>query len=197
VIKHVEQRVGVFVDVQNMYYSAKNLYDRHVNFANILEEAVAGRKLVRATAYTIVSESQEEKAFFEALRQQGFELRSKDLQIFPGGVKKGDWDVGIAVDAIKMSQHMDVIVLVTGDGDFLPLVQFLRYHGLLVELIAFKKTTSSKLLEEVDDFIDLSGNTRKFLMKKLAGRAKPHLWSRPTTSRQTASQQTSGWHKES
>lgn len=174
-IKHPEQRVGVFVDVQNMYYSAKNLYQKHVNFAKILEEAVAGRKLVRATAYTIAAEAPEEKAFFEALRYQGFEVNSKDLQIFPGGVKKGDWDVGLAVDTIKMSQHMDVIVLVTGDGDFLPLVEYLQYHGLLVELIAFRKTASSKLIETVDDFIDLSTDLRKFLISKLPIKSRLRL----------------------
>ncbi|MFH1712863.1 MAG: NYN domain-containing protein [Candidatus Jacksonbacteria bacterium] len=165
-IKHPDQRVGVFVDVQNMYYSAKNLYDRHVNFASILKEAVAGRKLIRATAYTIKAQLPEENNFFEALKMQGFEIKSKELQVFPGGVKKGDWDVGIAVDAIKLSRQLDVVVLVTGDGDYLPLVEFLQYHGLLVEIIAFKKTASSKLIERADDYIDLSLNIRRFLMNQ-------------------------------
>ena len=163
-IKHTDQRVGVFVDVQNMYYSAKNLYHSHVNFAKILESAVAGRKLIRAIAYVIKAEIKEEQKFFEALEHQGYEIRMKDLQIFAGGLKKGDWDVGIAIDAIKLSRQLDVVALATGDGDFIPLVEFLQYHGVLVESLAFSETTSAKLIDKADDFIDLSKGKRRFLI---------------------------------
>jgi uncharacterized protein (TIGR00288 family) len=160
-VKHKEQRVGIFVDVSNMYHSAKNLYHKRVNFREILKDAVAGRKLIRATAYVIKTESEEETAFFEALSQQGFEVRMKDLQIFAGGAKKADWDVGIAVDAIKLAGKLDVIVLVTGDGDYLPLVSYLQNtKGCLVEVVAFRQTASSKLIEEADDFLNLSENRR-------------------------------------
>lgn len=163
-IKHKEQRVGVLIDVANMYHSAKNLYSRRVNFKEILSKAVADRKLIRATAYVIRAESEEETSFFEALNQQGFEVRMKDLQIFAGGAKKADWDVGIAIDAIKLADKLDVIVLVSGDGDYLPLVSYLQNNkGCLVEVMAFRKTCSSRLIEEVDDFTDLSGD-RKFLI---------------------------------
>jgi uncharacterized protein (TIGR00288 family) len=162
-IKHKEQRVGILVDVSNMYHSAKNLYKKRVNFENILKEAVAGRKLIRAIAYVVKTESEEESLFFEALSQQGFEVKMKDLQIFIGGAKKADWDVGISVDAVKLAEKLDVIVLVTGDGDFLPLVNYLQNtKGCLVEIMAFRKTTSSKLIEEADDFVNLSDN-KKFL----------------------------------
>lgn len=163
--KHKDQRVGVFVDVQNMYYSAKNLYNSYVNFGKVLEEAVAGRKLIRANAYVVEAGLSDEAHFFKALQEQGFRTESKELQIFAGGHKKADWDVGISVDAIKMSKQLDVVILVTGDGDFLPLVEYLQYHGVLVEVIAFEKTTSSKLIEQVDDFIDLSSDMKKFLIK--------------------------------
>jgi uncharacterized LabA/DUF88 family protein len=164
-IKHAEQRIGILVDVSNMYHSAKNLYNRKVNFQEILTKAVAGRKLIRATAYVITAENEEETPFFEALSQQGFEVRMKELQIFSGGNKKGDWDVGITVDAIKMASKLDVIVLVTGDGDYLPLVSYLQHTtGCLVEIMAFRKTCSSKLIEEADDFTDLSGDKR-FLIR--------------------------------
>lgn len=162
-IKHKEQRVGMLVDVSNMYHSAKNLYHKRVNFKEILKEGVAGRKLIRATAYVIKTESEEETPFFEALSQQGFEINMKDLQIFAGGAKKADWDVGITVDAIKLAEKLDVIVLVTGDGDYLPLVNYLQNtKGCLVEVMAFKQTASNKLIEESDDFINLSDN-KKFL----------------------------------
>ena len=162
-IKHKEQRVGVFVDVANMYHSAKNLFQRRVDFGQILKEAVSGRKLIRAIAYAIKTKTGEEESFLEALDKQGFEVRIKDLQIFLSGVKKADWDVGMAIDAIRIAPKLDVVVLVTGDGDFLPLVRFLRDHlGCIVEVMAFQKTCSSKLIEVADDFIDLGG-ARKFL----------------------------------
>lgn len=165
-IKHKEQRVGVLVDVSNMYHSAKNLFKKRVNFEEILKEAVAGRKLIRATAYVVKTEKEEEMYFFEALSQQGFEVRMKDLQIFAGGAKKADWDVGIAVDAIKLANKLDVIILVTGDGDYIPLVNFLQNTtGCLVEVMAFRQTTSGKLIEEADDFTNLSDN-KKFLINK-------------------------------
>lgn len=163
-IKHAEQRVGVFVDVSNMYHSAKNLYKKHVNYKEVLASAVAGRKLIRAVAYAIATDTEEETPFFEALVQQGFEVKIKDLQIFAGGNKKGDWDVGIAVDAIKLAPKLDVIVLVTGDGDYLPLVGYLQNSfGCLVEIVSFRQSTSSKLIEEADDFTNLSDD-KKYLL---------------------------------
>lgn len=167
-IKHKEQRVGVFVDVQNMYHSAKHLYSANVNFQEVLKSAIAGRKLIRAVAYGIVSPSGEEKKFFEILTKQGFEVKVKDLQIFPGGAKKADWDIGMAVDTIKMADKLDVVVLVTGDGDFIPLIHYLRENkGCLVELISFERSTSNKLIEVADDFIDLGKNPGQYLLKNL------------------------------
>jgi len=164
--KHKEQRVGVLIDVANMYHSAKNLYKKRVNFEEILKEGVAGRKLIRAVAYVIRAETEEETHFFEALSQQGFEVKMKDLQIFAGGIKKADWDVGIAIDAVKLGNKLDVIVLVSGDGDYVPLVNYLQNTmGCVVEVMAFRQTASSKLIEEADDFINLSED-KKFLLSQ-------------------------------
>lgn len=163
--KFKEQRVGVLVDIQNMYYTGKVLYKKKVNFKNILHEAVSGRKLIRAIAYGVKTEEGLEEKFFEALGGHGFEVKTKDLQIFAGGAKKADWDVGIAVDAIKMSKTLDVIVLVSGDGDYIPMIEYIQNTtGCRVEVIAFKKSTSARLIDSADDFIDLSGNKRKFLI---------------------------------
>lgn len=164
VIKHKEQRVGVFIDTQNLYHSARNLYQARVNFGAVLKDAVAGRKLVRAVAYVITTEAGDEKNFFEALSKLGIETKTKDLQIFAGGAKKADWDVGLAVDAIKMSPRLDSVVIVSGDGDFIPLVEYLQTNGVQVEVVSFGKSTSGKLREVVDDFVDLSENPRKYLM---------------------------------
>ena len=162
VIKQQSQRVGVFIDTQNLYHSAKHLYNARVNFDAILKEAVSERNLVRAIAYVITTESGDEKAFFEALEKIGIETKTKDLQIFYGGAKKADWDVGMAVDAIKLAPKLDAIVLCTGDGDFVPLVEYLKAQTQ-VEVISFGKSSSSRLRECVDDFIDLCDNPQKFL----------------------------------
>lgn len=172
-IKHKEQRVGIFVDVANMYHSAKNLYNARVNFQEVLKEATAGRKLIRAIAYVIKSDAEEEKAFFGALDKQGFEVKMKDLQIFAGGAKKADWDVGIAIDAIKLADRLDSVVIVSGDGDYQPLVRYLQENkGCMVEIIAFGKTTSSRLVEASDDFIDLGEDTKRFLINQRSGGGK-------------------------
>lgn len=163
-IKHKDQRVGVLVDVSNMYHSAKNLYKKRVNFKEVLKSAVADRKLIRAIAYVVRTEQGEETPFFEALDKQGFEVNMKDLQIFAGGAKKGDWDVGITVDAIKLAGNLDVIILITGDGDYIPLVDYLKSTtGCLVEVMAFRQTASAKLVDISDDFIDLSDDKRFLL----------------------------------
>lgn len=163
VIKHPAQRVGVFIDTQNLYHSAKHLYKARVNFGNILEEAVGGRILVRAIAYVISTESGEEKNFFEALTKMGIETKVKDLQIFADGAKKADWDVGLAVDAIKLAPKLDTVVLVTGDGDFVPLIQYLDLNmGCQVEVISFGKSSSGKLKEATQAFTDMGEDPKRY-----------------------------------
>ena len=160
------QTVAVFVDAQNMYHSARNLYKARVNFKELLKFAVAGRNLVKANAYVIKSDIPEEQGFFEALERSGYYLKMKDLQIFPGGMKKADWDVGIAIDAISMIQKAEVMVFVTGDGDFIPLLEYLKHQGITVEVIAFRRSTSSKLIQSADRFYDLEEEVDRFLLKK-------------------------------
>lgn len=164
-IKYKDQRVAVLIDVQNMYHSARSLYKARVNFKEVLKAATAGRKLIRAVAYVVKTEGGEERLFFEALSKAGIELKMKDLQIFAGGMKKGDWDVGMSVDAVRFSEmFVDAVVLVTGDGDFTPLVEYLKNKGRQAEVMAFGRSTSSKLKEAADDFIDLEEEPRKFLL---------------------------------
>jgi uncharacterized LabA/DUF88 family protein len=164
VIKQKSQRVGVFIDVQNMYYSAKNLYNCRVNFGNIVETAVADRALVRAIAYVVRAGVPEEQSFFDALTKLGIETKEREVQVFLGGAKKADWDVGMVVDAIRLSPKLDVVILVSGDGDFIPLVEYLQNMGVQTEVMAFRETSSSKLVEAVDDFIDLSRDQSRYLI---------------------------------
>lgn len=165
VIKHKEQRVGVFIDTQNIYHSAKMLYHSKVNFGAIVKDAVGDRSLIRAIAYVITTEAGDEKAFFEALTKMGIETKTKDLQIFSSGAKKADWDVGMAIDAVKLAPKLDAVILITGDGDHVPLVEYLQVNeGCQVEVVSFGKSTSSKLREVVDDFFDLDENVGKYLI---------------------------------
>lgn len=166
VIKHQGQRVAVLIDVPNLYHSAKNLYGARVNFGAILKLAVGQRNLIRAFAYVVRTKTGEEKAFFEALTKLGIETRVRDLQEFFGGLKKADWDVGITVDAIRIAPSVDIIVLVSGDGDFLQLIEYLKNQGKRVEIIAFGKSASSKLKEGADEFLDLEKSPTRYLLKR-------------------------------
>jgi len=164
--QHKEQRVGVFVDVQNMYYSAKNLYASKVDFGKVLMAAVSGRRLIRAFAYVIKADVGAEKEFFGALEKMGYEVREKELQVFYDGAKKGDWDVGLCMDVVRLIPKMDVMVLVSGDGDYTELLEYARSQGVRSEVISFGQTSSGRLLEKTDFFLDMSKFAQKFLIGK-------------------------------
>ncbi|KKS98647.1 MAG: hypothetical protein UV73_C0001G0168 [Candidatus Gottesmanbacteria bacterium GW2011_GWA2_43_14] len=165
IVKNPDQRVAVLVDVQNLYYSARNLYKSRINFKKLLNLILAGRILVRAIAYVIKADSDEQE-FFDALNNAGFEVKEKPIQIFLGGAKKGDWDIGMAMDGIRLGQKVDSIILVSGDGDFRPVVNYLQQAvGCLVEIVAFKKTANRELMEMADDFTNIEDNIRTLLFK--------------------------------
>ncbi len=203
-IKHSDQRVGIFIDAQNLYHSSKNLYSARINYKELLKHLVADRKLIRALAYVVKAEplvaaeqaakieagsmvarektTKSESSFFDALKQSGVELRMKDIQIFPGGAKKADWDVGMAIDAVRMADMVDVVILVTGDGDFVPLVEYLKWgRGREVEVCSFNRSTNAKLKESADEFIAIEDLPRVIMRKPgqmrnnrhAAGRSEP------------------------
>jgi len=163
-LNYPDQRVAVFIDVQNLYHSARNIYNARVNFAELQKNALRERKLIRSFAYVVRTKTGEEKPFFDALVKLGFETRIRDLQEFYGGQKKADWDVGIVIDAIRVAPSIDAVVLVSGDGDFIPLVEYLKNRGKRVEVMAFKQSTSSKLVEVADEFIDIGENPRHLIV---------------------------------
>lgn len=159
------RRVGVFIDVQNMYYSARNLFSSKVHFPNIVRHTSDNELLVRAIAYSISTEGGEEQAFFAALEKNGIEVVSKDLQEFSSGSKKGDWDVGITVDVARMLEMLDIVVLVSGDGDFVPLADYVRSRGRIFHCASFRESTSSLLIEASDLYTNLSLDQDQFLIK--------------------------------
>lgn len=170
--------------MSNMYHTAKHLFNANVNYGKILEEAVSGRKLIRAVAYVVRSQSNEEELFFEALSNQGYEVKAKDLQIFIGGAKKGDWDVGIAMDIMRMASKLDVIVLASGDGDFTELLKHAKALGCRTEVAAFGKSASAKLIDEADSFIDLNEQKSQFLIVKSKHPVSRRIVSQPNRTAQ-------------
>lgn len=164
-LKHSGQRVGIFIDTQNLYHAAKNIYRAKVNFQNIITDVLAERDLIRAVAYVINTDSAEEQHFFDALGKIGIEAKIKDIQIFSGGTKKADWDVGLAIDTIRLAPKLDVVIIASGDGDFVHLIQYLQgTFGCRVEVVAFGQSSSSMVREFSDEFIDLSENPGRYLI---------------------------------
>lgn len=158
------RRVGVFIDVQNMYYSARNLFGQKVQFDNIVTECVGDAQLVRALAYAITTEEGLEEAFLNALRASGIEVMSKELLEYHSGAKKGDWDVGVTIDVVRMLDMLDVVVLVSGDGDFTPLIEYIKHKGRIAHVASFRESTSTKLVEAADIYTNLSESPDVFLV---------------------------------
>ena len=161
---HPAQRVAVLADAQNLYHSAQSQYSQNVDYAALLEKAVQDRELTRAIAYVIRADSPDEERFFEALTDIGFETKIKDIKTFADGTKKADWDVGLSLDAVTLADHVDTLVLVTGDGDFSRLCSHLRHEGVRVEVMGFGSSTAEELIEASDSFIDLGERRETFLL---------------------------------
>lgn len=164
-IQRPDQRVAVFIDTQNMYHSAKNIFNAKVSFPSLVEGVVGARMLSRAIAYVAKSKENTEQAFFEALLQNGIELKIKDIQEFSSGAKKANQDIDMAVDAIAIARKVDVVVLATGDGDFVPLIHYLKAQGVICEVAAFGESTNAELKEVADNFLDLSHEPERFLIQ--------------------------------
>ena len=161
---HPNQRVAVLADSQNLYHTAQSLYSRNIDYSSLLDEAVSDRELTRAIAYVIRADSPEEEKFFEALVDIGFETKIKEIKTFGDGTKKADWDVGMSLDAVTLANHVDTVVLCTGDGDFSRLCSHLRHEGVKVEVMAFGSSTAEELIEATDEFTDLSEDENRFLL---------------------------------
>jgi len=164
-IKRPSQRVAVLIDAQNMYHSAKHIYDAKLNFPVVVRASVQDRQLIRAIAYVAKSKTGDEMGFFEALVEGGIELRVKDVLEFSSGMKKADWDVGMTIDAVKLAEKVDVLILMTGDGDFVPCVEYLQARGVIVEVVAFAKSSSSELKGACDTFFDIADDPDQFLLR--------------------------------
>ena len=143
----------------------KTAIDNGINWFDTAEAYGSGRSERQLATSLQAADIKDENAFYDALEEMGFEVKAKDLQVFYGGAKKGDWDVGIAMDVMRLAPKLDTIVLVSGDGDFSDLLEHAKSLGCRIEVAAFGKTTSHSLTEVTDFFIDLDKN-KKYLLKK-------------------------------
>ena len=179
----IDQRVAFLIDTQNMYHSAKHIHGARLAFAKVVDMVADHRPIIRAIAYVAKSKTGDEQAFFDALTGAGIELKVKDVQEFHSGAKKADWDVGMAVDAVKLAEKVDVLVLLTGDGDFVPLVEYLHGRGVIVEVVAFAESTNTQLRAVADRFYDISTEGRECLIG--AHRMYRQPFAAKTTNAQT------------
>ncbi len=150
-----EQRCAILVDVQNMFYSAKHLYSGKINYDQLLEVTSRRRKVVRAIAYAVGTPEIDQEKFVKLLYGLGFEIRMKDLKVRADGTAKGDWDMGIAIDAISLVDKVDCMVLVSGDGDYVPLVEHLKARGCRVEVYSFKSNTAQELITAATEYYQM------------------------------------------
>ena len=155
-------RVAVFVDVQNVFYTVKQIHGCHFDYRAFWDDVTAGREVVRAIAYAIDRQDPKQIRFQQILESIGFEVKLKPFIQRRDGSAKGDWDVGITLDMIELATEIDVAVLASGDGDFDLVVRKLREaHDVDVDVYGVAKLTAASLMEASTRFVSIAG---KFLL---------------------------------
>lgn len=157
-----EQRIAVLIDMQNLFYSALSIYKKKLNFETLLPVITRGRRLTRAIAYIVQTPEIDQTKFMDFLISLGVEIKSKKLKVRPDGSAKGDWDMGLAIDAINIAPKVDAIALVTGDGDFVALVEKLKAMGIRVEVYSFPSSTAEELRLSADYYHALDAEVLRF-----------------------------------
>lgn len=158
------KRVSLFVDVQNIYYTTKQIYNAHFDYNAFWARATLNRNVVKAVAYAVDRNDLQQKQFQNILRGIGFEVKLKPFIQRSDGTSKGDWDVGITVDIMEYAAETDVVVLASGDGDFDLLVSKIRNkYGVRVEVYGVRELTSLALINAASIYISIE---KDLLMKK-------------------------------
>jgi len=167
--KETEIRVGVFVDVQNVFYGAKKEYNARLDFGKLLPFIVGNRRLVIAYAYVIENPDIDQKGFFQFLDHRSYTVKRKELIRHADGTLEGDWDMEIALDMIELAGQLDVIALVSGDGDFVPVLKRIKLKGPKIEVYGFTHNTAADLKEVADVFVPIP---RELMLQK----ENTHVW---------------------
>lgn len=153
------ETVSILVDVQNVYYTTKQAYSRNFDYNKFWAKATKNRKVVKAAAYAIDRGDEKQKQFQNILKAIGFEVKLKPYIQRSDGSAKGDWDVGIALDAMEYAEQSDTIILVSGDGDFDLLADRLRAKKeSSVEVYGVKMLTAASLINAVNKFIPIESD---------------------------------------
>lgn len=153
-----KERIALFVDSQNLYYSARMGYAAKVNYEKLIRLITENRKMVKAFAYIVQPPEGDVKPFATSLERIGYIVKTKDVRTRSDGSAKANWDMGIALDILGILDHVDTIVLASGDGDFAPLVDFIKGKNKRVEIFAFADNTAYDLKEKADKFVPLGEN---------------------------------------
>ncbi len=152
------QKVALLVDVQNVYYTTRHAFGRNFDYNRFWSVATQDRQVVNAAAYAIERGDRKQREFQNILRAIGFEVKLKPYIQRSDGSAKGDWDVGITIDALEYAEEADVVVLVTGDGDFDLLVDKLRGKDKVVEVYGVAQLTAASLRNAASRFIPIQGD---------------------------------------
>ena len=151
----MSKNVAVFVDVANLYYSARG-QEVDVDYVALLKAATKGRDLIRAYAYSgLDPENENQRKFIDFLGKNGYKVVHKDIRKFGDGRVKANLDIELVVDLFRLAKRMDIAVIVSGDGDFAPAIRALQDEGVRCEVISFRPNTSSDLIAVADEFIDI------------------------------------------
>ncbi len=167
--EHEDQRVALFVDTQNLYYAARDAAGRNLDYELLLRIATRGRRLHAATAYVVERDGESTAyGFVTRLSSLGYRVRRRSVRVHRGDgegrlVLEGDWDMGIAADIVRAWEHVDVVVLASGDGDFVPLLALAQERGKRVEVVAFKEASAQALIDLCDRFVHLGEVEGAFL----------------------------------
>ncbi len=152
------EKIALFVDSQNLYYSAKMGYAAKVNYDKLLNLITGERQLIKAYAYIVQPPEGDVKPFATSLERIGYIVKTKGVRTRADGSAKANWDMGIALDILGTLDRVDTIVLASGDGDFVPLVDFIKNKNKRVEIFAFSENTAYDLKEKADRFVSLDNN---------------------------------------
>jgi len=151
------EKIIVLVDVQNIYYTTKQSYRCHFDYNEFWAKATSNRTVIKAVAYAIDRGDEKQKQFQNILRAIGFEVKLKPFIQRVDGSAKGDWDVGITLDAIEYAKDADVVVLASGDGDFDLLVKKIRKDlNAAVEVYGVPKFTSTSLISSASKYVPIN-----------------------------------------
>jgi uncharacterized LabA/DUF88 family protein len=153
-----KETIALFVDSQNLYYSARMGYAAKVNYEKLLRLITGTRNLIKAYAYIVQPPEGDVKPFATSLERIGYIVKTKDVRTRANGSAKANWDMGIALDILGILDRVDTIVLASGDGDFVPLIDFIKGKNKRVEIFAFPDNTAYDLKEKADRFAPLGEN---------------------------------------